>query len=516
MDYTRFRWRLTEPQNAKSQIWQRDIDECEYFYTALARQYKASGRSFFHITGHLSLKITPPASSDANRLVNDALAKVWLMLRREHPPIASQTKWDPSLQRWIKQYNNSTDGWVEKTLVHVTSGQTGVEFANSDPPAPDMPTLFVLSPQQGGDGSLVTRDLVLRSPHDIIDGVGTLYLMNNLARLLSDALSVGGGPPVSPNTPEEEVSRLSPAYRVAAAVPEEMTESMKKRLSAMDAVYAPAKRSTNDDPEPIGLPYKKGELLPGKHQRVELVLSPDETARILSGSKELGATVTHVFHAAIAIVLRNRQERSTSPRAVQYINYILRNERDSCRTPFDDGAVHPAGVYHSVSSGRLVVDMTVPAESSTGSNVETREAFLAVVGQMKDFYHDVRDDKQHYALVPHIFARSTPNLPVPTEEPQDIPVPLPKELAPVSISSMGRIDSIMQQSYGNVELRSPWVTGEELGSGVGTFLGTFRGQLAFSAAYNDAWHNREGAEEFLRQCLGVVRSSLGLFTTRSK
>lgn len=506
MDYTRFEWRNVEPSTSSPPIWQRDIDECEHFYTALARLYKASGRSFFHVTGHLSLNITPPSpGDDADELVNAALAKAWLALRKRHPAIASQTKWEPKLQTWVKEYNASTDGWVEETLVHVTNGQTGVEFANADPPAPKPLTLFVLSPRQEGGGTSVRRDLVLRSPHDIIDGVGTLHLLNNFARLLSETLLAGGEVDVD----GDEVSRLSPAYRVAAGVPPDMAEQAKKRLAELDSVYAPAEQTANA-PEPIGLPYKKGSLLPGKHQRVELVLSKEESSQIIAAAKKLGATVTHVFHAAIALVLRDRQERSSAPRRVQYINYILRDERASCKPPFNNGRLHPAGVLHSVSSGRLVVDMTVPSEFATQTDAENKGSFLAVVQQLRDFYNRVRDDKQHYALVPYIWERSTPQLPQPTPEPESLPVPPPKELGAASISSMGRIDSIMPPSYGAVELHSPWVTGEELGAGVGTFLGTFRGELAFSAAYNDAWHDREGAEEFLRQCLGVVRSGLGL------
>lgn len=506
MDYTRFQWRNIEPSTTKPPIWQRDIDECEYFYTALARAYRASGRSFFHMTGHLSLKITPPESLDADKVVNEALAKAWLALRKKHPGIASKTKWDSGLQRWVKECNSSTDGWIEETLVHIAGGQTGVEFANSDPPAPKMLTLFILSPKEEGDGNAVRRDLVLRSPHDVIDGVGALHLLNNFAQLLSEILDNGDS--ALSDVSGDEVSRLSPAYRVAADVPADMAEQAKKRLSELASVYAPVEKSGGDAPEPIGLPYKKGAVLPGKHQRVELVLSKDETSRILAAGKALGATVTHVFHAAVALVIRDRQEKSASPRAVQYINYILRNERDTCKPPYNDGALHPAAVLHSVSSGRLVVDMTV--SPGTETDAERTASFLAVVRQMRDFYHRVRDDKQHYALVPYIWEQSTPQLPPPTEEPENFPVPPPKELAPASISSMGRIDSIMRPSYGAVELHSPWVTGEELGSGVGTFLGTFRGELAFSAAYNDAWHDRVEAEDFLRQCLGVVRSGLGL------
>lgn len=510
MDYSGFQWRQVEPEVWKHHVWQRDIDEVEYMYTALARQYKASGRSFFHITGHLSLKVSASqfaSADDADRVLKDALGRAWLSLRKKHPTIASQTKWDPAREKYIKEYRSDMRGWGEETLVFVDDKQTGTDFANSDPPAPDLPTLFVLSPRLAeDDGVWIRKDVVLRSPHDIIDGIGTLYLLNNFAELASETLAKGDTFAITDTYSQGEETRLSPAYRVAANVPTDTTELVKKRLGA-----AAAANSTNNA-EPIGFPYTPGAVLPGKHQRVELLLPEKETASILAASKKLGATVTHVFHAAIAIVLRDMQEKPTdAPRNVQYVNYILRNERASCSPPFNEGKLHPAGVYHSVSSQKLVVDMVIKPDSmAANKDDEKREDFLQALEMIRDHYHAVRDDKEHYALVPTLFAMGSPELPPPTNESQELPIPPPKDLAAVSISSMGRIDSIMPPRHGSIELHNPWVTGEELKNGIGAFLGTFRGELALSAAYNDAWNDKEKITRFLEQCLAVVKTGLDL------
>ena len=50
--YERFIWREARPGT-----WQRDIDEPEQFYAAIAKLYEGSGRMFFAITGHISLII---------------------------------------------------------------------------------------------------------------------------------------------------------------------------------------------------------------------------------------------------------------------------------------------------------------------------------------------------------------------------------------------------------------------------------------------------------------------------
>ena len=75
---------------------------------------------------------------------------------------------------------------------------------------------------------------------------------------------------------------------------------------------------------------------------------------------------------------------------------------------------------------------------------------------------------------------------------------------------MGRIDNMIAHRHGAIEVYNPWVTGEELRSGLGLFLGTFRGELCLSAAYNDAWHDADSVMGFLRRCVDIVLSGLGI------
>ncbi|KAK7429755.1 hypothetical protein QQZ08_003781 [Neonectria magnoliae] len=120
-------------------------------------------------------------------------------MRRNHPTIAAQVTQDAETQEWTKTYHQSRDeadaqSWLEKTLVSVSTGQTGEKWANSDPPAPKLPTLFNIHVAPKEPGSRVIRhDLVLRSPHGIADGVGTLILLSNLIAQASKAYDEGDG-----------------------------------------------------------------------------------------------------------------------------------------------------------------------------------------------------------------------------------------------------------------------------------------------------------------------------------
>ncbi|KFA55944.1 hypothetical protein S40293_03986 [Stachybotrys chartarum IBT 40293] len=501
--YEKLRWRETEPG-----VWSKDEDEIEQFYSTIARLYSGSGRVFFAITGHLSLRVEANSSGQTitNQDVDKALQLGWLALRRSHPTIASYSEFDPSTGKFTKFYRSDEDGWLEKTLVPVSNGQTGVEFANSDPPVPKLPTLFVITPP-ASDDTTIRRDLVLRSHHDILDGIGTLMLFNNLVAHAAEALRLGDAFRVEEVDKAKIEQRLSPSYRIAAEVPEVHTEAMKKRLARLAAAAeADEKR---EKVEIVGVPFKRGAEVPGKHQRVELELSPEQTSRVLSAAKQLGATVTHIYHAAIALAIRKLQTQTDEDRPVQYLLYLLRNERANCRPPYN-GHEHPAALYHSVSGEKLIVDMVVPQKGTVANEAAEKEEFLRILKEMRDFYNTVRDDTEHAAVAPDLWAKGIPKLPKEEDSSQPLPVP-PPDLAPqASISSMGKIDRVLAERADAFEVHNPWVTGEELRSFLGLFLGTFRGTLALSAAYNDAWHDEQGAVEFLKRTHAVVERGLGV------
>ncbi|KAM7212870.1 hypothetical protein V8F06_011768 [Rhypophila decipiens] len=523
--YDRYAWHEPTPG-----VWIRDIDEAEQVYTSLMRYSSGTGKMHFAVTGHLSLTIATKANESpkaaATRL-DQSLRTAWLLLRDGNPTIASRVSYDSDLGKWQKKYETSTDeiaqeAWVDNTLKFIGNGQTGAEWANSDPPAPKIATLFVLKPpssvEVGGNNSgTIRRDLVLRCPHDIIDGIGTLSLFDNLLSHLFDSLT--GNKTIARLLDGNETARLSPPFRVAANVPPTPTPEQLARLDSIESQkQKPTVSYADDTIEHLIVPFKSGPVLPQAHQRVSVTLSAAQTTTLLAAVKPLGATPTHAFHAAIALALRDvhldsRGLANQKAKIARYTNYILRNERQVCKPPYNDPKAHPAAIYHSISSGSLTVDMPITVQES-----EKNRLFAQILIQMRDYYLSVRDDKEHYALVPCIWKTVTPDVPPPTIvmnesgelEEDTLPPPPPSPKPSVSLSSMGLVDKIIipdrVSQDGKVVLKAynPWVTGEELGTGLGLFLGTFRSQLEISAAYNSAWHDRFGVEDFLRKCVDVV------------
>lgn len=183
--------------------------------------------------------------------------------------------------------------------------------------------------------------------------MGTLILFNNLFSLAADAYEQ-----TDYELPQfgEEWSNLSPPLRIAAGIPAALSPEHEQQIHEILQHNASLKKGI----ETASLPFQRQIAVPGKHQRVAVTLSEDETARLLEKCRSLGLSITHAYHAAIALAARDLQGRKESERMVRYFSYCLVNERHRCKPPYST-SIHPASVYHSVSGRCLAVDLTVPA-----------------------------------------------------------------------------------------------------------------------------------------------------------
>lgn len=495
-----FEWRATKPGR-----WERDIDEVEEFYTSLAKAYEGTGRVFFAMTGFLSLSIPIESGSDylrTERRVEEALKHAWTRLRFDHPTIASRVEYDQGQEKYKKIYETFTDHtsqqqWLESTFRVVPEKMSGLDWCNSDPPVPALPTLFLIK-NAPSDGQSFSADLVLRSHHDIIDGMGTLLLFNNLLTNFAFAYEQSAS-----KLPQfgEEWSNLSPPLRVAAGIPTTLSPESEERMRGILEHNASVKKGI----QIASPPFQRESIHPGKHQRVAVTLSQSITDKLLKKCRDHGLSITHAYHAAIALAVRDVQGRKEADSMIRYISYCLVNERNHCKSPYGTSN-HPASVYHSVSGRCLYVDLTVPAVESGADTTIEQEEYLSTAQHIRDYYLEIRDNKEYMKLIPAFWAMSTPPYPGP-----ELPAIPPRNETPsVSISSMGVLDKIIQHRYGRFNVESPWVTGEELGTGLGVFLDTWKGKLTLSSAYNDAWHGKEEVLDFLNRCNVILGKGLSI------
>lgn len=506
--YPHLAWQPTRPGH-----WEREIDEAEQFYTFIAKAHEGTGRMFFAITGFVSLTVenNDISKGDTALGLEEAFRQAWLRLRYTHPTIASRVEYDPWQQKWLKSYTAfdherleaMTEEWLQETYRPLSPAVAGLEWCNADPPAPKLPTLFIITPPDAdGNESVVRRDLVIRSPHDIMDGIGTLQLLNKLLQYAAAAYQAPSE--WSPPFPGTEIANLSPPLRVAASIPPILTLDQQDQLQ-----HLIRKNDTlGQGIEVLTIPYMQGTTQSGKHQRTALNISKADTTQLSKAVRELGATLTHVFHAAIAVSIRDLQERRLERRSARYISYALINERARCTGEYANPD-HAAAVYHSVSGDKLALDLIIPAVTDAEEEDDRNKVqeFHFLLEQVKEYYHAIRDSSTNLALSPSFFSMATPHISNPN---MTATVPPPNLSPSVSLSSMGVVDKIISPQHGPFKINTPWVTGVELGTGLGVFLGTWEGSLCLSAAYNDAWHDREEVEGFLKHVQGVVWKGLGL------
>ncbi|RDL33692.1 uncharacterized protein BP5553_08060 [Venustampulla echinocandica] len=497
--------------------WERDIDEPERFYATLARLFEGTGRTFFAITGYVSISLPIDSKfhteSEQGQLVESAFRQAWAQLRYEHPTLASTVEFDNEKKKCVKVYHtlatvDDESQWLSSSFKVINNGQTGDQISNADPPVEKYATLFLITPPAPkGEYTSLRRDIVFRCHHSIIDGIGTLILLNNLLIHAASGYTLQDSYHLD-SLNGTETTNLSPSFHVAANLANPPTQAQQDRLTEILAFNSDA-TSLDSNSTVLSLPFRKSPSNPpGPSQRSLLKLSVAETSAVLEKCKALGLTPTHAFHAGIVLVLRNLQPRNDLARKGRYINYSLLNLRSYCSPPYDS-AQHAAAVYHSASGKSLVIDVNIPSVSNPKNEGVLRQEFTAVARDIKVFYHSVQSDPNHCAMVPLYYSSISP--PYPEEVPE---VPLPNTAPTVSISSLGVIDKIMQPQHEQFTVCGdgigPWVASDELGTGIGVYLGTWRGQMEISAGYNDAFRGKEEAGDFLEEVRRIVFEALDI------
>lgn len=493
-------WHETSPG-----VHERDVDELEMFYTSLAKTYEGMGRTYFAITAYIGISIPLPISVptlQTEQRLETALRKAWKRLRYEYPTLAAPVEYDPST-RWCRKVYQEGEEWLEETF-RLVNGQTGLDFANTDPSVAPLATLYLVNPplEPGHFPSHeLRRDVVFRSTHDLIDGIGTLNLLNSLLRHASQAYALQD----SYHEPifGDEHKNLSPPYRIAASLPAIPTTLQSQKFETIQASNQHIRHSSKI----LSIPFLSSpSSKPGRCFRVATHLTAGQSKALLQKCKDIGVTPTHVFHSGIALGVRDLQEKNEYETKGTYLSYALVNLRETCMTPFNT-PLHAASVYHSVSAQSLAVPLTIHPFGSITTGHQISEEFSIVLDQVASFYRDVKIDADYLATVPSLFASKTPPYPKVSSTPVLVPAPNPNPSA--SLSSMGIIDKIIQPKHGDFTVTGePWVIGAEYSPGIGVFLGTWKGIIGLSAAYNEAFHTNDEVRMFLDSIKNVVLQGL--------
>jgi hypothetical protein len=481
-------------------LWCRDIDKAEQFYASFCRSPHDPNLASFPVTCHASFTVLDVTGSG----VEKALRSAWTALREEHPSLSSWIQFNPQRATWEKVYapfrqsedNSAEEKWLSETFKTVVS-EAREEWLNLDPPVCKLPSLFLVKPEVEDNQEAWHGTLYLRSPHDMIDGVGVLHLLNRLFQLARETYLATA---ITTLSSADEINRLSLPLHAATGISEHETEEQRSRFKDLLA-----RNATIQTEKPLlGLPLSgttcSQPTQPGSIQRATISLSEDASRRLLTQCRHHKVTATHVMSAALVMVLRDLQPLDPEASSVRYSNQAMISLRHLCKPPFDPFAV---GNYHIIAPNAMAIDV---AASHPDLPQRTRATeLLSTANQFKDYYTTVRTGLNESAHDYLAFARMTWDLFTPKES---SPPPPPSKTAAVAISSLGNLSAILKGSYGPFEVTDVWVAGEPLGTGVSTFLQTWSGVMSISMLFNSAFHEKEYIEMFQQRIVECLVQGL--------
>lgn len=487
--------------------WTRDVDECERFYITSSRKENGC----FPVSGCASFTVTPVDSMptiDENR-VETALKKAWITLRYHHPTLGSRIEHEKNggqLRRVYQSFDTEDEQnrWVDSTFKVVDTDVGPLEWFNNNAAAALKTATAFLVRSKGQDSDRHT--IFLRCPHDVSDGVGVLQLVNQLFDQAARAFEEGDGYSLPKWGKEHE--NLSPCIRIAAKIPDELSEAQTERLEKIQTQNGTIYKHQGLLALPSSSTHS-GRVKDGKLVRISHTVPKDLTLEILRACKDVasGVSVTHAFMSALAMALSEVQPQKENSFPVRYVNHSMINLRPYCREPYSSPA-HAAAAYHTISTQALGIDLVVPGSSDQTTGDRAAE-MRKILPQVQHFFNDIRpvpseEIHEQVAFTPSTFKSFTSPSGV---DPHDVSEP---PFCPVALSSIGNVSSMVQQKHGRFELTNVWAASEPMGAGVALFLGSWDGQLELSGVFDTRYHESSYVESFLERILSCVNEGLGV------
>ncbi|OTA98901.1 hypothetical protein M426DRAFT_325609 [Hypoxylon sp. CI-4A] len=478
--------------------WERDIDECETFYKRTTRKEDGC----YPMTGSASF-ITTPTDREEEHRVEDALRKAWVTLCYEQPNLRSYVKLDDEGGRYKRVYSTlqseeEHQSWLNSSFKIINTDVEPLQWFNDFATSFELSTLFFIKSEKEDRRHWT---IFLRCDHTITDGVGILLLIEQLFGHAAQAYEQGA----KFSLPEwgNEYSNLSPCLRLAAQIPQSLSESHTKRFNEIQTRNG----SIYTHPNLLGLPSSGDSASPGKRHRTSLTIPQGTTKQILQRSKAiaLGVNVTHVFVSALALALTEVQPKKEEPYPARFVYQSMVNLRPYCREPYNTPS-HAAAPYHTISAQALGIDTVVSGPPPTENGSEVKE-LSHIASDVRDFFKPIRPtspEDDTIAFAPLTFKAFTGP---PDSDPHAVSNP---PFCPVALSSIGNVDSMVSDTHGVFKLTDVWAASEPIGAGVATFLETWDGKIQLSATFDTQYHDAGYIEGFLGRILHCVYRGLDI------
>ena len=430
--------------------FERPFSSLEDSYLTLAAKPNALGREYYTLSISAKFRVRQ-SSQDVTSILHGA----WKAMRYRHPTIAAF----PEEGKYVYEIPDpaAVESWLQETFVVVTSPTSVDELYATFKPAKVAELYYIPS----------KSEIMIHCSHWRIDGIGLLYLVNNLFEFVANPHPVHFG---------DENKNLSLGLDEVMSIPEPWTEEAGQAAESTFMDYV-------KELPTIGMKTKP-EQLPGASRRRRMTLSIEETSAVIAGCKSNGFSVTSGIHAAVVRVAQKRCDPAIP--ATKYSTMLIWDLRKYCPPPYDS-ADHAAAIYFSAFGGTI----------QPGS-------FLDNAAQWKKLYLRDPTSKEwrvfdwhaaYWRLLAKTYSSPLPEGYIAQTEP--------------TISNMGDIDQYVKGSYGdNVEIEDIWLGVEMLTRQIVTHIWTRQGRMNFSAIFNENFYDADFVASYLEDVKNELMEGL--------
>ena len=431
--------------------YEREFSLMERFYRGIAARGEHIQKEQYLISSAVQLKTAPPVTE---------LQKAWTALRHRHPQIAIVA--DEGISRCVYTVPSpdDLDAWVRETLiVHTETDCSADTLHSSLLPSPLLMLHYIPS----------TRQLLFRTPHWRIDGIGLLHLQDAFFSILARGAE-------QPHFDGSELNRTVPPLEEVANLPKEITPEMDQTSNtelAVLAVGAP----------PVSIPTQPS-TMPTNTIRVGISLPQDLSQQLISACKTRDISVTTAVQAALIILTKAHAQ----PQDGRFVCFNIIDLRKYLPEPWN-GAPGALGVYHT--------GLTCSVDLATSKD------FNAITTNLKANYR--RDIPSRFSYMTDYVQKVGSILAVPIE--LAIQAPAHPEL-----SSLGVIDDYLQSKYtgpaSTFEIEDWWIGVQVVNRILQTYLWTRHGQMNLQVAFNEAFYEKGYVEKFLEDWRDLLAKEL--------
>ncbi|RYP81461.1 hypothetical protein DL770_005894 [Monosporascus sp. CRB-9-2] len=417
--------------------WRRKLGSMESFYLSLA---SPEGQPVHWMIG---CSVTIKNHADAVD-TEEALREAWKSIRRDFPCVGAVV--DPPSREIVVREDADTEEWLQKSF-RVHDGTTADELFSA------FRSQFHITLHYLRD----TNQLLLQSPHTLIDGRGMLYLYHALFTALST--QPGDGSQDYETTGSPNLSKPYDEWLGVSAVPSQ------KNLADAQSIF----QRVLQQERPIRLPGVNFATTPQRPVHRDLEMTEEATSSIIGACKEKGVSVTSAWHAALALATQSAAgEEGTS--YVQFTTIDLRRHFPSSFIP------------HKHSIGSLQTALPFTADLGKDSTFDALSQSLH------------KQYKTPFAFADNDFSYLAPYMAMSRQILESGGVP---PSSTPSLSSMGVVDDYLQRRYGDWEISKFWVSSTMMTGDFQMYLWTFGGKMTFSVCYNEAFYGAEQADQIM-------------------